>query len=168
MSVWLHRLRYAAINSVQQWGMVPGPLRRRIACFLGHKLSAQTFISSGVFFSGDGLSTEGSVSINARSFIDASGPIHIEQGVRIACDVMLVTTTHELGGPDERAGEVIYKPIRIGAGCWIGARAVVTPGVTIANGCVIAAGAVVTADTEPNGLYAGVPARRVRDLGTDH
>jgi maltose O-acetyltransferase len=40
----------------------------------------------------------------------------------------------------------------------------VLPGVTIGAGCAVAAGAVVTADCEPDGLYAGVPARRVRDL----
>lgn len=52
----------------------------------------------------------------------------------------------------------------VGDGCWIGANATILPGVTVAPGCVIAAGAVVTKDTEPDGLYAGVPARRVRDL----
>jgi acetyltransferase-like isoleucine patch superfamily enzyme len=40
----------------------------------------------------------------------------------------------------------------------------VLPGVTVAAGCVTAAGAVVAADTEPDGLYAGVPATRIRDL----
>jgi hypothetical protein len=38
------------------------------------------------------------------------------------------------------------------------------PGVVIGPGCVIAAGAVVVSDCKPNGLYAGVPARRLRDL----
>ena len=37
-------------------------------------------------------------------------------------------------------------------------------GVTVGDGCVLAAGAVVTGDCEPDGLYAGVPARRVKDL----
>ena len=37
-------------------------------------------------------------------------------------------------------------------------------GVTIAPGCVIGAGAVVTRSTERDGVYVGVPARRVRDL----
>lgn len=163
MSVWLHRLCYAAINSIQQWGVVPGPLRGWLVRFLGHKLSAQTYISSGVFMSGRGLSTEGSVSINARSFIDANGSVHIEDGVRIACGVMLVTTTHELGGPDERAGAIVYKRVRIGKGCWIGARATILPGVTVARGCIIAAGAVVSRDTELCGVYAGVPAVRIKD-----
>jgi len=38
------------------------------------------------------------------------------------------------------------------------------PGVSIAPGGVIGAGAVAASDTEPDGLYVGVPARRIKDL----
>ena len=56
--------------------------------------------------------------------------------------------------------------VRIGDGCWLGAAAgvIVLPGVTIGPGCLISAGPVVTKDTEPNGIYVGIPARRVRTL----
>ncbi|WP_447643573.1 acyltransferase [Nocardioides zeae] len=54
--------------------------------------------------------------------------------------------------------------MEIGNGAWIGARALILPGVSVSEGCVIAAGAVVNRNTEPHGLYAGVPARRIRDL----
>ena len=47
---------------------------------------------------------------------------------------------------------------------WICAGAAILPGVQIASGCVIAAGAVVTHSTAPNGLYAGIPAIRKKDL----
>ena len=47
-------------------------------------------------------------------------------------------------------------------GCWIGARAVILPGVTIGEGTIIGAGSVVTKDCEPGAVYVGVPARRVR------
>nr|WP_246078761.1 DapH/DapD/GlmU-related protein [Modestobacter excelsi] len=56
------------------------------------------------------------------------------------------------------------RAVIIGRGSWIGAAATVLPGVTVAPGCVIAAGAVVTRDTQPDGLYVGVPARRIRSL----
>ena len=49
---------------------------------------------------------------------------------------------------------------------WIGANATVLKGVTIAEGCVISAGAVVTKSTEPYGIYAGVPAVRIKDRFT--
>ena len=38
------------------------------------------------------------------------------------------------------------------------------PGVTIRKGCVIGSDSLVLADTEPNGLYVGHPAKRIKDL----
>ncbi len=49
---------------------------------------------------------------------------------------------------------------RIGANCVIGANSTVANGVQVAPRCFIAAGAVVTADTQPDGIYRGNPARR--------
>ncbi len=48
----------------------------------------------------------------------------------------------------------------IGDRCFLGLNSTIRDGVTLAPGCVVAAGALVTADTEPDGLYVGVPARR--------
>lgn len=48
--------------------------------------------------------------------------------------------------------------------CFVGLNATIRDGVRLAEGSFIAAGAVVAADTEPDGLYVGVPARRVKDL----
>ncbi len=55
------------------------------------------------------------------------------------------------------------QPITLVEDVWLGANVTVTGNVTIARGCVIGANAVVTRDTEPMGLYTGVPARRLRD-----
>ncbi len=44
---------------------------------------------------------------------------------------------------------------------WIGFGVQIMPGVTIHDGCVIGAGAVVTKDTEPYGVYAGIPAKKI-------
>lgn len=49
---------------------------------------------------------------------------------------------------------------RIGPRCVLGAGCVVTEGVQVAPRCFVAAGAVVTADTRPDGIYRGNPARR--------
>ncbi|WP_281250869.1 acyltransferase [Sinomonas mesophila] len=76
-----------------------------------------------------------------------------------------MTGTHDIGPSDRRASEPTrYSPVRIGKGAWLGAGVVVQPGVSIGEGCVVAAGAVVTKDLDPNGLYAGVPAKLVRSL----
>ena len=55
------------------------------------------------------------------------------------------------------------KDITIGNDVWIGYGAQIMAGVSVADGCVIAAGAVVTHDTEEYGVYAGVPARRIKE-----
>jgi sugar O-acyltransferase (sialic acid O-acetyltransferase NeuD family) len=48
----------------------------------------------------------------------------------------------------------------IGANCFVGANSTVTNGVQVAPRCFVAGGAVVTADTQPDGIYRGNPARR--------
>jgi acetyltransferase-like isoleucine patch superfamily enzyme len=58
----------------------------------------------------------------------------------------------------EKAG-----PITIDEDVWIAANVTVTANTRIARGCVIGANAVLTHDTEPMGVYMGVPARRVRN-----
>ena len=55
-------------------------------------------------------------------------------------------------------------PVTIGNDVWIGANAVILPGVTIGNNVVVVAGAVVTKDVPDNTLVAGVPGQKIRDL----
>ena len=47
---------------------------------------------------------------------------------------------------------------------WVGANAVILPGVTIGEHCVVAAGAVVTKDVPPHSLVAGVPAKVIKQI----
>ncbi len=90
--------------------------------------------------------------------------VRIGRRCDIAREALLLTTTHEVGFDGRRAASLRSAPIVIGDGVWIGARAVVLPGVVVGDGCIVAAGAVVSQDCLPNGIYAGVPARRIRDL----
>lgn len=57
----------------------------------------------------------------------------------------------------------VERDINIGNDVWIGYGAQILSGVTVSDGCVIAAGAVLTRSTEPYGVYAGVPARRIKN-----
>lgn len=101
--------------------------------------------------------------INQEAFIDR-GPVTLGRNVYIGPRAVLITAKHGVGGPDQRAGDGGPAPIHVGSGTWIGANATILPGVTIGPGCMIAAGAVVTKDCGADGLYAGVPARRIKDL----
>lgn len=100
--------------------------------------------------------------VNEYAQIDAGAVVG--RNVGIAPGAYLCTGTHVVGGREQRTGEYVTDPCVVEDGCWIGANATILPGVTVAKGCIVAAGAVVTRNTAPDGLYAGIPARRVREL----
>lgn len=91
-------------------------------------------------------------------------PLSIGRRVHFGPDVMVLTGTHEIGLAEKRCGPYRSAPVTIGDGTWVGARAIICPGVTIGAGCMIAAGAVVTRNMPPNMLVAGNPARAVQRL----
>jgi acetyltransferase-like isoleucine patch superfamily enzyme len=113
------------------------------------------------------------VAIGAQSWInrgchfDSHAQITIGRNVDVGMEVMFCTSSHRPGPATKRAGEYVGAPIVVGDGTWIGTRAAILPGVTVPEGCVIAAGSVVVRDCAPHGFYAGVPAKRIRDLPSD-
>lgn len=63
--------------------------------------------------------------------------------------------------------EKVYQynmPVRIGRNCWIGAGAVIVPGITIGDNTVIGAGSVVTKDIPSNVVAVGNPCRVLREI----
>ena len=90
--------------------------------------------------------------------------VEIEDDCTLAYRVSIYTTNHDISNPNHRSGKSVFKPVKIKKGCWIGANSIILSGVTIEEGCVIAAGSVVSKNCTKNGLYAGVPAKRIRDL----
>jgi maltose O-acetyltransferase len=156
-------LRDFWINGVAAWPVIPGRVRRAIYRAYGMDVRTSS-IAPGCFFGSPRVRVGEGTRINRDCFFDSLASIEIGRECSIGMQAMLCTGTHELMGPRRRAGPVVRRPIRIGDACWIGARAVLLPGVTLGDGCVVAAGAVVTKDCEPHGLYAGVPAQRIQDL----
>lgn len=113
-----------------------------------------------------------SISVGAGSFINNqayfdAGPIRLGTNVTVGPRAMFVTGNHEIGSSTQRAADGAHRAITVGDGAWIGAGAIVLPGITIGSGCIIGAGAVVTTDCLPDSVYAGVPARKLRDLDPD-
>jgi putative colanic acid biosynthesis acetyltransferase WcaF len=64
---------------------------------------------------------------------------------------------------NEMSFQLVSFPMRLGAYSWVCARAVVNPGVNVGNGAILALGSIATKDLEPFGIYAGVPARKVKE-----
>jgi maltose O-acetyltransferase len=160
--VSLGYLRSVALGAASARAM-PRTVRWAIhrACGLDIRTRA---VASGCSFFSPGVSIARGTYVNVGCLFDASAPITIGAGCSFGPQVSLITSTHAVGPAHQRAGDLTARPITIGAGTWIGARATVLPGVTIAPGCIIAAGAVVADDCAANGIYAGVPAKRIRVL----
>ena len=145
-----------------------GKCRAALLRWNGAKIGAECFVRGDLRIQESFNLTLGDwVFVNSGCCFDLAAPITIGAGAQLAYQVMLVTGDHEFGPPHNRAGLHCAKPIEIGAGAWIGARAILLPGVKIGDGSVVAAGAVVTKDVPPNVLAAGVPARVLRELPAD-
>ena len=151
------------VNGVLASPLVPKPLRAVALRTLGIR-TATWNLSAHCFYGANRVSIGRGTFVSVRCLFDAFDRIAIGERNAIAMDVRFITSAHATGDATRRAGPLTGAPIVVGDGCWIGAGATILPGVTIGNGVVIAAGAVITADCAPDGLYAGVPARRIRDL----
>ena len=92
--------------------------------------------------------------------------ITIGNRVTLGAEVLILTTSHELGPREHRAGPLLRSPVVIEDGAWVGARATVLPGVTIGAGAIVGPGSVVNKDVPPNTRVAGNLARQVETLST--
>lgn len=96
--------------------------------------------------------------------LDLQGNITIGDRVSLSPQISLITSSHSVGSPYNRVGDLQAFPVTIKDGVWLGTRCMILPGVTIHEGAVIAAGAVVTKDVPANTMVGGVPARIIRKL----
>ena len=94
------------------------------------------------------------------------GPVTIGSHVNLAQGITVTALNHNFKDSDKRIDEqgVTTSPVVIGNDVWIGANAVILPGVSIGDHTVVAAGAVVTKDVPPHCLVAGVPAKIIKEL----
>ena len=94
------------------------------------------------------------------------GPVTIGNHVNLAQGITVTALNHNFEDKNKRIDEqgVSTKPVVIGDDVWIGANAVILPGVTIGKHAVVAAGAVVTTDVPENTVVGGVPAKVIKKL----
>lgn len=109
---------------------------------------------------GDNCKINSCVYINARSGVTVGNDVTLSHGAKI------ISTGYDIEHWMQ-TGEKIHVedlPVHIGNHCWVGANAIILPGVKITGEyVVIGAGAVVTKDiTESRVVVAGVPAEIIK------
>ena len=94
------------------------------------------------------------------------GPVDIGNHVNLAQGITVTALNHNFSDTNKRIDEqgVSTNPVTIEDDVWIGANAVILPGVTIGEHCVVAAGAIVTKDVPPHSLVAGIPAKVIKNI----
>ena len=94
------------------------------------------------------------------------GPVIIGSHVNLAQSIVVTALNHNFSDPKQYIDEqgVSTMPVVICDDVWIGANAVILPGVTIGEHSVVAAGAVVTKDVPGGCIVAGVPAKIIKKI----
>lgn len=94
----------------------------------------------------------------------------IQDYVMLASDVAVVGGDHrfdKVGTPIIFSGRGEGKGVVIERDVWIGHGSIILDGVTVGEGSVVAAGSIVTKDVFPYSIYAGVPAKKIKDRFSD-
>ena len=123
-----------------------------------YSIGSESSLHMGLFITGQNIEIGNNVVVNRKVYLDGRIGITIKNNISISPEVYIVSMEHDPNDPmfATRGGVVT-----IDDNVWIGARAMILPGVHIGEGAVVAASAVVTKDVEPYQIVAGVPARPI-------
>jgi acetyltransferase-like isoleucine patch superfamily enzyme len=101
-------------------------------------------------------------SVGARVILEFGEKLTIGDRVSLADGVVILTTTHELGPRERRAGAVVRSPVVIGNDVEIGVDAIILPGANIGDGARVLHNSVVNGTVAPGETVSGIPARPLR------
>lgn len=147
-----------ALRMVHYFGYTHVRERRRIS------MGRDTRIAPNVSFRNGGRIVMGrDCHVGERCYLwagDSNGRIVMGDFVSLAPEVFITASDYQfVAGRPFRKQPKRERDVTIGNDVWLGARVVVTAGVSIGDGCIVGAGAVVTRDLPAGSIAAGVPAK---------
>lgn len=117
--------------------------------------NSKIIIGDGVGMSGTSIVTCSTIEIGENTFIGANVNIYGTDFHCIRGEERILQKT---------SAEAPTAPIKIGKNCWIASNVTILKGVTIGDNAVIGAMSLVNKDVPQNTLYAGVPAKFIRNV----
>ncbi len=159
----LEEMRMTARRAVHQHNtMAPderGTIAPRLAALIGD-VAAYVFIEAPFHCAyGVHLRLEPGVYMNAGCVILDTALVTIGTRTLLGPGVQILCPNHHLEPGPRAAGMERSQPVTIGSNVWLGAGAIVLPGVTIGDNAIVGAGSVVTRDVAPGETVMGNPAR---------
>lgn len=131
-------------------------LRARTRKYLNEEIWLQDYVKKGMKI-GQNCSIQPGLTIDHSNY----WLIEIKNNVTIAPHVYLLA--HDASTKIHLGGTKVGK-VTIEDGCFIGARSIIMPGVTVGKNAIVAAGSIVTKDVEPNTVVGGNPAKIICSL----
>jgi putative colanic acid biosynthesis acetyltransferase WcaF len=131
-----------------------------LRCF-GAQIGAGVFVKQGLRVKFPWRLAVGDFAwLGENCWIDNVAMVTIGSHACISQDVYLCTGNHDWSSPTFELKEI---PIHVEEGCWIAARAIVGPGVTVGRGAVLCLGSVASQSLAPMTVYAGNPAQPIKE-----
>ena len=108
-----------------------------------------------------------SFAVSGCCYIQGINGIEIGDYTIFAPGVKIISANHKLNY-NRRNEHIVSKPIKIGRNCWIGANAIILPGVELGDNTIVGAGSVVTKSfLQGNIRIAGNPAKIIKRINAD-
>lgn len=117
-----------------------------------------------VFYKSYSIEIGSNVYIAYGNWMSGSTTITIEDEVMFGPKSVVISGNHTRKNGSFRYGGNSYAPIRIGYGSWIGSNCAVLAGATIGKGCLLAANSVINKEAPDNSLFAGNPAKFIKEI----
>jgi len=128
-------------------------------------IGEETFIRSPFYCDyGDGITIGSRTFVNFNCTMLDGAPITVGDECLLASGVQLITATHPVDPAPRRKAIEQALPVTVADGVWLGAGAIVCPGVSIGENTVVGAGSVVTRDLPAGVVAYGNPARVAREI----
>jgi len=145
----------------------PGQPHKGIILGKGVVLYPGVVLTTDAFSAESGISIGDGTWINRNTLIQGSGGVTIGRDVLFGPAAIVWSSGHRI---DASEGPILgqgltFAPVVIEDGAWIGAGAIILPGVRIGAGAVVGAGSVVTKDVPSQAIVAGNPAQVIKVRG---
>jgi len=128
-------------------------------------IGEDTFIRTPFYCDyGDGITIGSRTFVNFNCTMLDGATITVGDECLLASGVQLITATHPVDPAQRRAALEQALPVSVADGVWLGAGAIVLPGVSIGENTIVGAGAVVTHDLPASVVAYGNPARVAREI----
>ena len=155
--LWLGASRFFFTTSLP-W---PSTWKRVILRAFGASIGAAVVIKPSVRIKYPwNLSIGDQAWIGEGAWLDSLVPIRIGANACLSQGVMIETGNHDWS---RSTFDLVVKEVVIEDGAWAAVRSLLLPGARLASHAVLGAGSVLAGDTEPYGIYVGVPACKVKE-----